>query len=476
VRPGEGAGGGGGEDVNDYNAFLAAKRITSPPVGFDVALDTINSLLFPFQRDIVRWALRRGRAAIFADCGLGKTPMQLEWAHHVSEHTDRPVLILAPLAVSQQTAREGAKFGIGVTVCASQDGVRSGINITNYEKLHHFDPSVLSGIVLDESSILKAYDGSTRTAIIEAFNRTPYKLACTATPAPNDHMELGNHAEFLGTMSRVEMLSMFFVHDGGDTSKWRLKGHAESEFWKWVCSWAVMMRKPSDLGYEDDGFILPPLNLHSLIVEGEAPEGYLFPVEAQTLIERRAARRASLGARVEACAELAMASDEPWLIWCDLNAEGDALEKIIPGAVQVAGSDTPEFKERAMLDFAAGVIRVLITKPSIAGFGMNWQHCPNVAFVGLSDSYEAFYQAIRRCWRFGQTRPVQCHIITSEAEGAIVANIRRKERDAIKMAEGMVKHMSTINAQELRGTQRETTEYGASQAMRLPEWFHVVTQ
>jgi DNA modification methylase len=448
--------------MNDYSAFLAAKRITSAPAGFDVNPDAINSLLFPFQRDIVRWALRRGRAAIFADCGLGKTPMQLEWAHHVTEHTDRPVLILAPLAVSQQTAREGAKFGISVTVCASQDDVQSGINITNYEKLHHFDPSVFSGIVLDESSILKAYDGSTRTAIIEAFSRTPYKLACTATPAPNDHMELGNHAEFLGTMSRVEMLSMFFVHDGGDTSKWRLKGHAETEFWKWVCSWAVMMRKPSDLGYTDDGFILPPLNLHSLIVEGEAPEGYLFPVEAQTLIERRAARRGSLGARVEACAELATGNDEPWLIWCDLNAEGDALEKIIGGAVQVAGSDAPEFKERAMLDFAAGAIRVLITKPSIAGFGMNWQHCPNVAFVGLSDSYEAFYQAIRRCWRFGQARPVQCHIITSESEGAIVVNIRRKEQDAIKMAEGMVKHMSTINAQELRGTEHTATEYRAT--------------
>jgi DNA modification methylase len=442
----------------DYDTFLQSKRLTAAPVGFEAS--DISGQLFPFQRDIVRWALRRGRAAIFADCGLGKTPMQLEWAYRVAEHTGLPVLILAPLAVSAQTAREGEKFGITVTVCQTQSDVRPGVNVTNYEKLHHFEAHAFGGIVLDESSILKAYDGRTRTAIIEAFARTPYRLACTATPAPNDHMELGNHAEFLGVMLRTEMLAMFFVHDGGDTSVWRLKGHAEAEFWAWVCSWAVMLRRPSDLGYADDGFVLPPLTMHQQTVESTViPEGYLFAVEAQTLVERRAARKASLGDRVGACAALANADDAPWLIWCDLNAEGDALTKAIPGAVQVAGSDSAERKEQAMLDFAAGRVRVLVTKPSICGFGMNWQHCANVAFVGLSDSYEAFYQAIRRCWRFGQTSEVQCHIITSEAEGAVVANIKRKEREAITMAEGMVNNMHDLNTQAIHGTERQIATY-----------------
>lgn len=442
-----------------YAEFLAGKAIAAAADGFTVEM--VNEKLFPFQRDIVRWALRRGRAAIFADCGLGKTAMQLEWAHHVSARTDWPVLILAPLAVSSQTVKEGEKFGIKVTLCRAQADARPGINITNYEMLHHFEAGRFSGIVLDESSILKHHDAKTRGAIIDAFGKTPYRLACTATPAPNDFMELGNHSEFLGIMRRMEMLSMFFVHDGGETQKWRLKGHAESEFWRWLASWAVMMRKPSDLGYEDDGFSLPPLRLHHSIVKAtDTIDGMLFPLPASTLHERRSARRASLSDRVAAVADMANATNEQWLIWCDLNAEGDSATKAIDGAVQVAGADDTETKESRMIGFAAGEHRVLVSKPSIAGHGMNWQNCANVAFLGLSDSFESYYQAIRRCWRFGQSREVNCHIITSDIEGAVLANIQRKERDADTMAKEMVAHMSEINSASLHGAaQRDESEY-----------------
>lgn len=446
--------------TTDYAAFLGTKRMAVDPAGFDLA-GPLPAWLFDFQRDIVRWALKLGRAAIFANTGLGKTPMQLAWASEVCRHTGGDVLILAPLAVAQQTEREGAKFGVDVTLCRDAGDVRPGINVANYERLHRFDLARFAGVVLDESSILKAYDGATRTAIIEGFAATPYRLACTATPAPNDHMELGNHAEFLGAMSRVEMLAMFFVHDGGSTQEWRLKGHARDDFWRWVCSWAVMLRKPSDLGYQDGAFNLPPLTMHPQVIEDWTPqEGKLFGVEALTLTERRDARRRSMAARVAACAALVNGdSAEPWIVWCDLNAESQALVKAIPGAVEITGSDDPDTKAARMLAFADGEIRVLVTKPSIAGWGMNWQHCARVAFVGLSDSWEAYYQAIRRCWRFGQTREVECHVITSTAEGAVVANIERKERDATAMAEEMVRHMSVQNVADLSNTTRASDGY-----------------
>lgn len=447
--------------VDRYADFLSSKRVDVVPSGFDP--DTLNAKLFEFQRDIDRWALSRGKAALFEDCGLGKTPQQLEWAHQVAKESNRPVLILAPLAVSKQTEREGEKFDIPVKVVASDIEVKKGPNvyITNYEKLQHFDPSRFGGVVLDESSILKSFTGATRNLLIEKFSATPMKLCCTATPAPNDFMELGNHAEFLGVLTRTEMLSTFFVHDGGDTAKWRLKGHAEEEYWKWICQWAVMIRKPSDLGYSDEGFELSPLNIHHHVVEGRASEGFLFQVEAQTLMERRQARRASLGDRAQMLAEIvARKPDEPWLIWCDLNDEGDAAEKLIPGAVQVAGRHSDEQKEDRMMGFSDGRVQILISKPSIAGYGMNWQHCPNVAFLGLSDSWEMYYQAIRRVWRFGQTREVNCHIITSESEGAVVKNIERKEKDATRMATEMVKHMSVYNTEAVRrSTIRTATEY-----------------
>jgi DNA modification methylase len=457
--------------TTDYATFLQTKRITAAPVGFDASTGAINEKLFDYQRDVVCWALKRGRAAIFSRYGTGKTAMQLEWAQHVCDETGGDVLILAPLAVAQQTRREGEKFGISVAVARSQSDVRPGITITNYEMLPHFDASHFAGVVLDESSILKSYDGKTRTAITQAFGRTPYRLACTATPAPNDHMELGNHAEFLGIMSRTEMLAMFFTHDGGDTSKWRLKGHAEAEFWKWVCSWAVMLRTPSDLGYSDEGFNLPPLRYHQITVDvtrqEQSQEGaqlYLMPVEALSLIDRRNARKVSLLDRVIAAADLVNNSRDAWIVWCNLNSESEALVKAIPGAVEVTGGDSNQHKEQAMADFVDGRVRVIVTKPSIWGFGLNLQHCHNEAFVGLSDSFEEIDQAIHRCHRYGQTEPVDVYIITSELEGAVVRNIERKRADHERMTDQMIAQMKDLNTADVHGLAQETMEYTCSVA------------
>jgi len=438
-----------------YQDFLEQKQLADRATGLR-NVPELNTMLFPFQHDIVAWALRRGRAAIFADCGMGKTPMQLEWAHHVPGR----VLILAPLAVSKQTIREAEKFGIPEIRYSPDGSVSSKITITNYERFHHFNMSDFNGIVLDESSILKSYTGKYRTEIIEGTQLIPFRLACTATPAPNDFMELGNHAEFLGTMTRTEMLSMFFVHDGGETQKWRLKGHAENKFWEWVCSWAVMIRKPSDLGYEDNGFILPALNIKQETIPVEEPtSGMLFAMEARSMIERRQARKDTSEARCKKAAAMVNGSGEQWLVWCDLNRESETLAAMIPDAVEVKGSDSQEHKEDSMLGFSDGSVRVLVTKPKIAGFGMNWQNCHNVIFVGLSDSYEQYYQAIRRCWRFGQSENVNCYIVTASTEGAVVANIERKERDAIRMAEMMVENMHSINEQNIKGTTRTKTDY-----------------
>lgn len=439
----------------DYSAFLASKAVFDPPTGLEVC-PALSSKLFPFQSAIVRWALRRGRAAIFADCGLGKTLMQLEWAKHVPGR----VLVLTPLAVAEQTVAEGAKFGIPVSYARRQSQSSEKIVVTNYEILEHFDPTQFAGVVLDESSILKSYDGSTRTQIIEAFQQTPFRLACTATPSPNDYTELGNHSEFLGVMSRVEMLATFFVHDGGETQKWRLKGHAQQDFWKWICSWAVAIRKPSDIGFSDDGFDLPPLNVQQETVHVEASEGQLFAMSAETLAERIQARRETVEARVEKCAQIVNASSEQWLVWCNLNSESEALTKAIDGAVEVRGSDSIEKRHAALAGFTSGSVRVLVTKPSIAGFGMNWQHCHQVAFVGLSDSWEQYYQAVRRCWRFGQTEQVNVHIIASDREGNVVSNIKRKEEDAAKMSAEMVEHMKDLEREALTaGMERDRDDY-----------------
>jgi hypothetical protein len=426
----------------DYEKFLQTKQITVKPSGFDVSLDDINPQLFPFQRDIVKWALKKGKSALFEDCGLGKTPQQLEWARLVHEHTDKPVLIFAPLAVANQTQQEGKKFNVPVNICATQNDVIDGVNITNYQKLHHFSADGWGGIVLDESSILKGIDGKTRKLLNEFAITIPYRLCCTATPSPNDLTELTRHAEFLGIMGEKEIKSLFFVNDAQMVQSWRLKGHARDKFWEWMSEWSVALRTPSDLGYDDNGFILPPLEMHSHVVSGVVPEGFLLPVTARTMSERRASRRASMDDRVAIAAEMVNNSDEAWLLWCDLNKESEALKKAIPDAVEVAGRHSDEHKKDAMMGFTEGRYRVIVTKPSIAGFGMNWQHCHNMAFVGLSDSYEQQYQAIRRCWRFGQTSPVNVHVVTADTEGEVVANIKRKEKIAIEMYENVVKHMS----------------------------------
>ncbi|MBQ1450556.1 MAG: hypothetical protein IIZ12_06475 [Eggerthellaceae bacterium] len=428
-----------------YSDFLERKSRSVEPCGFEP--EGLNKWLFEFQRDIVTWACRKGKSAVFADCGMGKTIMQLAWAEQVVRKTGGNVLIVAPLAVSSQTVREGARFGIPVARCRTQDDVQRGVNITNYEMLSHFDADAFDGVVLDESSILKSYSGKMRNEIIDMFAATRYKLACTATPAPNDYMELGNHSEFVGAMSRTEMLAMFFIHDGGDTSKWRLKGHAAHRFWDWVAGWACMITKPSDLGYEDGSFELPPLDISTHTVDGGTVEdGRLFAVAALTLSDQQRARRDSIEVKGDAIAQYVNSSDESWLIWCDLNAESEHLANSIPDAVEVRGSDSPEWKEKAMLGFADGDYRVLVTKPSIAGFGMNWQHCRNIAFCGISHSYEQFYQAVRRCWRFGQERSVHVHIFITDAEQAVVSNVLRKKEDTSGMRDEMVARASRIRS------------------------------
>lgn len=449
-----------------YQSFIASKEFVVKESGITVDKEDLNPMLYDFQKDIVRWALIKGKAAIFADCGLGKTPMQLEWAKRVNEYTGKPVLILAPLAVAPQTVNEGKKFGIDVNICESQDDVVNGINISNYEKLERFVANAFSGIVLDESSILKSFTGKVRTMIIDSFRQTPYRLACTATPAPNDFMELGNHSEFLGVMTRSEMLSMFFVHDGGETSKWRLKGHAESVFWEWMCSWAVYVNSPEDIGYDLGGvFKLPELKLHEVIVDGDT-----YVTEAMTLTQRRDARRETLELRCRKAADLANESNEQWLVWCDLNSESETLGAMIQDGVEVKGADKNEHKESAMMGFSTGDVRCLITKPSIAGFGMNWQNCHNMIFVGLSDSYEQFYQAVRRCWRFGQNHEVNVYIVISAREGAVRENIERKQTDFEKMKASMAEYTKEITKKEIRSTCRVTTAYNALKELILPDW------
>lgn len=430
----------------DYESFIASKAVKDCPTGIDGDVK-MSDMLFPYQHDIVMWALRRGRAAIFADCGMGKTAMQLEWARHVPGR----VLIAAPLAVAAQTVREGIKFGIECQYAKDGGGATGKITVTNYDRLHLFDPCEFTGIVLDESSILKSFTGKVRNQIIEGYGQTPFRLACTATPAPNDHMELGNHAEFIGAMSRTEMLSMFFVHDGGDTSKWRLKGHAEETFWQWLCSWAVMIRKPSDLGYSDAGFDHPQKTIHHHMVEAKNESiDTLFAMEARTMQERLSARRNSVDDRAAKVAELANADNDQWIIWCNLNDEAETACALIRGANEVSGSMTNDQKEAIISGFQDGTVRVLVTKPKIAGFGMNWQHCHKMAFLGLNDSWESYYQAVRRCWRFGQQNTVDVHIVTADIEGAVISNIERKDDDAQKMAEFMVKHMSRMNMENIK--------------------------
>lgn len=459
----------------DYTKFIKKKARIVAPCGFEP--EAMSARLFDYQRDLVTWACRRGRAALFADTGLGKSGMQLAWADQVARKTGRPVIVLAPLAVAAQTVREAAAFGI--------DGVRqvreaseigdARIVVTNYERLEKFDCSIFGGVVIDESSILKDYTSKTKQLVIDSFSATPYRLACTATPAPNDTTELGNHAEFLGICSRVEMLAEYFTHDGGETQTWRLKGHAKNAFWKWICSWAAVLRSPEDLGYDGSAHKLPALDHFEHIVTDDTgfarDRGLLFATDALTLDDQRKARRASLAKRVEVAAKLVAAEpDESWILWCELNDEADALTAAIEGAVNIQGSDDPDKKAERMLAFSDGKIRVLVTKPSIAGWGLNWQHCARVGFVGIGHSFEAYYQAIRRCWRFGQKRPVHAHIISSDVEGAVLANLKRKQSDALAMAASMSEHTRSYVQSSVRGSVRETNAYNPKKPISIPTW------
>lgn len=451
-----------------YVDFLETKTQLRRNHGFDP--DSLPDFLFPFQRNLTAWALRRGRAAIFADTGLGKTPMQLVWADQVMRHENKPVLILTPLAVAAQTIREAAKFGIE----AHREKHGVSILIANYERLHYFDPQYFGGVVCDESSAIKAFDGKRRAAVTEFMRKIPYRSLWTATAAPNDYIELGTSSEALGELGQIDMLGRFFKNDqnnismkkswrtqGGNTNRWRFKGHAEEAFWRWVCSWARACRRPSDLGYDDNGFILPALTEREHIVETAEPlPGMLFTMAAQNFYEERIERRKTIQQRCELAARLVQ-TGRPAVVWCHLNDEGDLLEKMIPDGVQVSGADSDEAKERAYMGFTDGAIRVLIIKPKIGAWGMNWQHCAHVVTFA-SHSYEQYYQAVRRCWRFGQKRPVIVDLIASEGESNIKDNMRRKAEAADRMFSRLVAHMN--EAVTIRVGQSFNTQ------MEIPAW------
>lgn len=427
--------------MTEYERFLDAKTHVGCLSGFEPVW--MPETLFPFQKALTDWAIRKGRCAIFSDCGTGKSFMQLTWAENVARKTGGRVLILTPLAVAFQTVKEGAKIGVEVT--HRREGLQHGdrIVVTNYERLHYFNADDFQGVVCDESSILKNFDGETRKAVTDFMRKRPYRLLCTATAAPNDYIELGTSSEALGELERKFMMAQFFSHDGGETSQWRLKGHVKTHlFWRWVCSWARACRKPSDLGFDDNGFVLPPLNVVSHTVRSsQVLPGYLFDIPAVGLAEQRADLRRSIDERCDMAAQLVNAHDKPAVVWCNLNEEGNRLARLINGAVEVSGSDSEEHKEETFKGFVNGSIRVLVTKPSIGGFGLNLQHCAHETFFP-SHSYEQWYQAIRRCWRFGQKNAVTVDMITTEGQANVVRNLQWKAQQADKMFESLVGKMN----------------------------------
>ncbi len=458
--------------MKPYNEFLQSKAVLDQPSGFDVDLKLLNQYLMDWQKVIVRWVIARGRAAIFADCGLGKTIMQLDWLRIISEYTKAPVLDIAPLAVAEQTVDEGKKFGIKVNLCNSQKNVVQGINIINYEKMHKFDMKKFSGVCADESSRIKDFSSQTAMAMIDSFSRTPYRLACTATPSPNDWAEIGTHAEFLGAMTRSEMLSTFFINDTKDTGEWRLKGHVKDNyFWKWMSSWAVMISKPSDLGFSDEGYILPEIKYHEHIIESiNKPMGSFFNLPVKGLQSRGKVRRDTIDIRCNEAAQLINSTQDSWIVWCGLNDEGINLTKQIDGAVEVAGRHTDDEKAKRMRDFTKGIINRLVSKCKISGHGMNWQHCSHAAFIGLSDSWEAFYQAVRRIWRFGQLNEVHIHIFIEEREGPVLQNIKAKEIKAQQMIAGTIEHTKEFTKQEITKLSRTVIDYNTEMEMEIPQW------
>lgn len=456
--------------MTNYDTFLQSKRATTQATGIDIPLSALSEQLFPFQRDIVQWALRKGRVAIFAECGLGKTFMQLSYGDIVHRETGGDLLILAPLAVASQTVAEGAKLGIAVQYCRTQADVKPGLNITNYEMLEHFDPSHFIGVICDESSILKSYMGKTKRALVDAFASTPYRLCCTATPAPNDVMEIGNHAEFLGIMPAPEMLMRWFINDTMASGHYRLKGHAQKDFWAWVASWAISLCKPSDLGYSDEGFALPELIIRRHYVEVDitigVEQGQLFRAPMMSATNLHKEMRLTCADRAQAVADLVNGSDETWAVWCNTNYEADELVKLIPDAIEVRGSESIAEKERKIMAFSRGEVRVIIGKPSMLGFGLNWQHCHKTAFVGLSYSFEQFYQAVRRFYRFGQTHPVEVVIVAAETESTLVTTLERKMQTHMQMSEAMHAEASRLSLKE----DLQLNSYHPQIDMMLPSW------
>jgi len=436
-----------------YAAYLERRAQAGTDTGF--APLWIPDFLFGFQQHLTEWAIRKGRAALFEDCGLGKSPQELVWAHNVHKHTGKPVLLLTPLAVTFQMEAEAAKFGIEAVI--SRDGNAAGpITVTNYDRLHLFDSADYAGVVCDESSAIKAFDGVRRTLVTEFLRKMPYRLLATATAAPNDYMELGTSSEALGYLGYQDMITRFFTnkmrtlatYQGKyrvkDRDVWRFKGHAEEPFWRWVSSWSRAMRRPSDLGFDDKGFILPPLEYRQHVVEASAPadDGTLFEVAAHGLHEERAELRRTISERCEKAAEL-LATAQPGIAWCHLNPEGDLLTRLIPGAVQVAGNDSPDAREEKLAAFSRGEIRVLVTKPKIGAWGLNWQHCHQMTYFP-DYSYEAHYQAVRRCWRFGQEHPVTIDVVTSPGGANALAGLERKSAQADRMYAALVTHMRDV--------------------------------
>ena len=452
--------------MSAYTDFIASKQLKTVDAGFDYVCT--HDWIFDYQKACVEWATKRGKAALFLDTGLGKTNCELAWAEAVEDYTKKPVLILAPLCVSKQIQQEAEKFNFDVIGVRDNSQIKErGIYVTNYENLHNIDCGLFAGVVLDESSILKGLDGKLRKRITEAFSQTQYRLSASATPSPNDYMELGTQSEFLGIMSQVEMLATYFIHDGADTSKWRLKGHGQKKFFEWLATWSVIMRDPSVFGFAKNP-TLPPLNIEQITIESGVNDG-LLPALAQSLSERNTARRDTVEARCKAAADIANSIDGSVLVWCALNDEDDMLQSMIAGSVQIAGSDKQEHKESRMMGFIDGSHRVLVSKPRIAGFGMNFQHCHNMIFVGLSDSWEQYYQAVRRCWRFGQTKQVNVYIITADIEGMVIENIKRKDAQAELMMSEMAKIAGDAFTDFSKATS-QTAAYNPTVTIKYPTW------
>lgn len=462
------------ENLQAYRNLISAKRVEFQPSGIKVP--ALNSLLKPHQEHSTAFALERGRAGLFLDTGLGKSFCALEYGRVIVEYTNKPVLMLAPLAVSAQHECEADKFGIDAKAIRTPDQITTPrVYITNYERVHLFDPAMFGGIILDESSILKAMMGKTSRGLIETFNQTPFRVACTATPAPNDHVELGNHSEFLGALSSTQMLTRFFLHDSADTGNWRMKGHAVKHFWEWVASWSRCISKPSDVGFSDDGYILPDLNEHTHIVaigrdaDGQTEkdgQGLLFRMPDTSATSIHTEKRKSLSERVSKIVDVLQGDTRsPWIVWCDTDYEQDELCRAIPGAIEVRGSMSPDEKEAKLIAFSTRQERVIITKPGLAGYGLNWQHCNNMAFVGLSFSYENYYQAVRRCYRFGQTKPVNVHVVCADTEANIHSVVARKAGDHDKMKSEMVSAMRRAMRIE-----SETQTYSPKLEASLPAW------